>query len=270
MCDDVSTRLISSSSTTCFSQASAFWLTAVRTINKAKEVHSKYLSYAVRLGYLEYNSARGIPAFKRPDEIPDKAPNFWEVSTFRYFISCVDDPYWSDVFTFLFQTGVRFDEFAALQWSDVDLGTGKAHICKTVTNKASSRTWKPTSPKTRNSVRTIDLQDSLLEMLRRRYSAASKKDGFSSSYFVFGNVAPVSRNRVAEHLDRYIKKAGVPRITPHGFRHSHASFPIRSGKIDDQLIVDRLGHTVEEMRHTYAQIYEEARGDLKAVLNELF
>ena len=63
---------------------------------------------------------------------------------------------------------------------------------------------------------------------------------------------------------------GVPQITPHRFRHSHASFLIRSDKIDDQLIADRLGHTVEEMHHTYAHIYEEARGDLKSILNELF
>lgn len=243
---------------------------AVRTINKAKEVLSKYLTYAVRLGFLEYNPARSIAAFKRAEEIPKDNLKFWEISTFQYFISTVDDPYWSDVFTFLFQTGVREGELFALQWSDIDLGSGRCHICKTITNKTKDHTWKMTSPKTRNSIRYIDLQDSLLALLRRRYASECKKDGFDSSYFVFGDKAPLSRNCLATHLDKYIKNAGVPRITPHGFRHSHASYLIRSGKIDDQLIADRLGHTVEEMRHTYAHIYEESRGDLKKVLNDLF
>ena len=243
---------------------------SVAMINKAKEVLSRYLSYGVQLGYLEYNPARSVPAFKRPEEIMNKAPNFWEVSTFKYFISCVDDQYWSDVFTFLFQTGVRFGEFAALQWSDIDLGSGRAHICKSVTGKTAAHGVKLTTPKTKNSIRYIDLQDSLVEMLRRKYEVESKKDGFSSSYFVFGDISPVSGSCLSSNLDKYIKKAGVPRITPHGFRHSHASFLIRSGKIDDQLIADRLGHTVTELRRTYAHIYEESRGNLKSVLNEIF
>ena len=143
-------------------------LYSVRSINKMKEVLSKYLAYAVRLGYLEYNPAHSIPAFKRPEEIPKDNMKCGEISTFQYFISTVDDIFWRDVFTFLFQTGVREGELFGLQWKDIDLGSGKCHICKTVTNKTASHSWKLTSPKTRNSIRYIDLQDSLLEVLRRR------------------------------------------------------------------------------------------------------
>lgn len=244
---------------------------SVATINKVKEVLSKYLTYAVRLGYIEYNPCRSVGRFKRADDYKlQQAPNFWEVSTFKYFLTFVDDPYWHDVFVFLFETGVREGEMFALQWSDVDLGSGTLRISKSITYKTRSASWRMTSPKTKNSIRRIDLQDSLLVLLRRRYAEESVKDGFSSDFFVFGGVAPLRRSRLAANLDLYIKKAGVPRITPHGFRHSHASYLIKSGKIDDQLIADRLGHTVEEMRKTYAHIYEEARGDLKAVLNEIF
>lgn len=243
---------------------------SVATINKTKEVLSKYLSYAMRLGFIDYNPCMAVGRFKRPSDYNTKAPNFWEVKTFKYFLSFVGDPFWVDVFTFLFETGVREGEFFALQWSDVDLGAGTLSIKKTLTYKTLDRGWALTSPKTKNSIRRIDLQDSLLELLRRRYAASSCVDGFSSDFFVFGDVAPMSRQKLATTLDRYIRLAGVPRITPHGFRHSHASYLIRSGKIDDQLIADRLGHTVEEMRKTYAHIYEESRHDLKSILNEIF
>lgn len=243
---------------------------AAETVNKARSVVSKYLVYAVRLGYIDSNPCRDIPRVKRPTDVAKKAPNFWEVDTFQYFISCVDDLYWRDVFTFLFGTGLREGEMFALQWSDVNLGTGKLSVSKTCTVKNLSHKWKLTTPKTRNSIRVIDLQDALLEILRRRYSEAMKLDGFSMDYFIFGDAQPLSKTRLATHLDAYIKKAGVPRITPHGFRHSHASYLIKSGKIDDQLIADRLGHTVTEMRKTYAHIYEESRRDLKDVLNDLF
>lgn len=243
---------------------------AVATINKVKEVLSKYLAYAVRLGFLEYNACHAIPRFKRPAELHASRENFWEVSTFQYFMSYVDDVNWRDVFSFLFGTGLRAGEFSALQWQDVDLGSGLVRVNKTLTYKTLDHGWKITAPKTRRSVRRIDLQDSLVAMLRERYARESKKEGFDPSFFVFGDVVPLSRQKLAKALKYYIQESGVPAITPHGFRHSHASYLIKSGLIDDQLIADRLGHTVEEMRKTYAHIYEESRGDLKSVLNQIF
>ena len=248
-------------------------LFAVATINKTKEVLSKYLAYAVQLGFLEYNPCHAVPRFKRPEDIPkslDKMENFWEISTFQYFLSCVDDQNWQDIFSFLFGTGLRIGEFQALQWKDVNLGDGEIRITKSLTSKTSGYGWKITSPKTKNSVRKIDLQSSLVNMLRARYTRESKKDGFSKDFFVFRDARPISRQNVANHLEEYIKKSGAPRITPHGFRHSHASYLIRSRQIDDQLIADRLGHTVEELHRTYAHIYDESRGDLKSVLDKLF
>lgn len=248
-------------------------LFAVATVNKTKDVLSKYLAYAVQLGFLEYNPCHAVPRFKRPEDIPkslDKMENFWEISTFQYFLSCVDDQNWHDIFSFLFGTGLRIGEFQALQWKDVNLGDGEIRITKSLTSKTRGYGWKITSPKTKNSVRKIDLQRSLVDMLRARYARESKKDGFSKDFFVFWDAKPISRQTVANKLEDYIEKSGVPRITPHGFRHSHASYLIRSRQIDDQLIADRLGHTVEELHRTYAHIYDESRGDLKSVLDKLF
>lgn len=241
-----------------------------RMINKVMETLSRYFAYAVRLGYMEYNPCHSLPAIKGSrGPNAKKRPVFWEQSTFNYFLSCVDDPYWYDVFLFLFGTGCREDELFALQWADIDLGSGKAHISKTITSKTTTGKWAITSPKTERSDRYIDLQDALLVRLRARFSAEKKKDGFSSSWFVFGHLAPLSRTQLARFLDKYIELSGVPRITPHGFRHSHATLLIRSG-IDDQLIADRLGHTPAELRKTYAHIYADSRKEMIQKLNEIF
>ena len=243
---------------------------APATINKVMEALSRYFSYAVRLGYMEYNPCHSLPAIKGSrGPNAKKRPVFWEQSTFNYFLSCVDDPYWYDVFLFLFGTGCREGEMFALQWADIDLGSGKVHISKTITSKTTTGKWALTSPKTERSDRYIDLQEALLVRLRARFSAEKKKDGFSSSWFVFGHLAPLSRTQLARFLDKYIELAGVPRITPHGFRHSHATLLIRSG-IDDQLIADRLGHTPAELRKTYAHIYADSRKEMIQKLNEIF
>ena len=241
-----------------------------RTINKVMETLSRYFTYAVRLGYMEYNPCHSLPAVKGSrGPASSSRPVFWEQSTFNYFLSCVDDPYWYDVFLFLFGTGCREGEMFALQWSDVDLGSGKIHISKTITSKTTTGRWAMTSPKTERSDRYIDLQESLLVRLRARFSAEKKKDGFSSSWFVFGHMAPLSRSQLARFLDKYIEASGVPRITPHGFRHSHATLLIRAG-IDDQLIAERLGHTPAELRKTYAHIYADSRKEMIQKLNEIF
>ena len=88
-------------------------------------------------------------------------------------------------------------------------------------------------------------------------------------YFVFGDIRPMSRTDLARKLEMYINISGVKRITPHGFRHSHASFLIMNG-IDDSLIAERLGHTVAELRKTYAHIYTEKQEKMTAKLDAIF
>ena len=55
---------------------------SVATINKTKEVLSKYLSYAMRLGFIDYNPCMAVGRFKRPSDYNTKTPNFWEVLSF--------------------------------------------------------------------------------------------------------------------------------------------------------------------------------------------
>ena len=65
------------------------------------------------------------------------------------------------------------------------------------------------------------------------------------------------------------QRAISKRITPHGFRHSAATFLIQN-RVDDTLIAERLGHTVNELRKTYAHVYKSMRNDMKNKLNELY
>lgn len=243
-------------------------LYSASTINHTKNVLSKYLRYAVLLGYIEYNPCHNVPSFKRVGEVKEEKIVFWELETFNYFIECVDNDYWKLVFMFLFWTGVREGEMFALQWKDLDLGKGTAKIYKTVTSKTSLGHYNITSPKNEHSNRIIDLQDVILIPLRVRFKEENKKDGFTVEWFVFGGTSPLSRSNLARFLDYYINKAGVPRITPHGFRHSHASLLI-SRHFDDQMIADRLGHTIAILHKIYAHIYNESRNDMKRKLNEI-
>lgn len=94
---------------------------SVSSINHAKNVISKYLSYAVRLGYIPYNPCHSIPAYQNKEEfLKEPQLKFWEVSEFKIFIAAVDNQRWHDIFMFLFFTGLREAEMFALQWKDID------------------------------------------------------------------------------------------------------------------------------------------------------
>lgn len=95
---------------------------AERTIKNAKMVLSRYLNFAINLGYIENNPCRNVKKYQDPykDANPFKFDeNFWEVGEYKKFIEIVDKPYWHDVFEFLYKTGVREGEMFALTWNNV-------------------------------------------------------------------------------------------------------------------------------------------------------
>lgn len=240
------------------------------TLNHAKNVLSKYLSYAERMQLINYNPCSKVTKFSNPNEIKkDDSLKFWEVDEFNTFMEYVDDPYWIDVFTFMFQTGLRQGEMFALQWNDIDFKKQKISVTKTVTYKTKQSGYAITPPKTSNSIRKVDMTEDVYNILKERFASQKKKDGFTMKYFVFGDIKPLSRRKLSDNLDKYISLANVSRITPHGFRHSHASVLIHAG-IDDSLIANRLGHTVSELRKTYVHIYDDMKEDMKSKLKLIF
>jgi len=242
------------------------------TINHAKSTLSKYLSYAVKLDLIQYNPCSKVSNYSNPDEVIKKKyeeKNFWELEEFKKFISTVDNEYWNLVFTFLFETGLREGEMFALTWDDVDFKKGTVTISKSITSKTFQNTFMVTTPKNTNGFRTIDISSTLLNRILKRFEEQKKMDGFSFEYYVFGDKRPLSRSHMARNLDAYIENSNVKRITPHGFRHSHATFLIKN-KVDDTLIAERLGHTVNELRKTYAHVYSSMRNEMKSKLDELY
>ena len=71
------------------------------------------------------------------------------------------------LFMFLSRTGLRIGECLALQWEDIDFNTKSLHITKTLlsTTRTDSIIFGP--PKNKNSVRTITIDISTLNLLKK-------------------------------------------------------------------------------------------------------
>lgn len=229
---------------------------------------SGLFTYAVDHNWLQKNPCHKVKPPKDPNKVIKKQSceeNFWEIEEYNQFINTVEDEYKRDLYEFMFLTGLRIGEFCALQWKDVDLINNRLTISKSL----SAITSKITSPKTTRSNRTIQLPSKIVEKLKQRYIIVSQLDGFNEDYYLYKDENYISIATFRRWFNEDVKKSGVKRITVHGLRHSHASYLLSNPTISELLIADRLGHSVEMLRNTYAHIYEKSRKNLIDFIDEL-
>ena len=83
------------------------------------------------------------------------------------------------------------------------------------------------------------------------------------------HVQVVSRLTIDKRNRSFANSAGLPRVTIHDFRHSHASLLANSG-INIQEVARRLGHSNVEMTwNTYSHLYPKEEERALSVLNKI-
>lgn len=204
---------------------------------------------------------------KRSNKVNEAEWNFWTYEEFTKFIEIVDDDYDKLTYNFLYFTGLRFSEMAGLCWKNVNLEKKTIKIIDNLT-RAETGGCEITDPKTNNSIRIVDLDDNLVNLLKKHYEKEKQIYQFNNSMFVFGNVKYLPATTFKRKLDNYIKKLNIKRITPHGFRHSHVSLLINLG-CDSREVAERVGDTVQMVEKTYYHMFPEKKSNAVNILNNL-
>ena len=176
----------------------------------------------------------------------------------KKIINVVNDNTYYVLFYFLFFTGVRKGELFALTWNDFDFENKTISITKTLSAKVGTGTYQITTPKTDNTIRLIDLDDKLYELLKKHYESESKLYNFNNSMFIFGNIKPISSTTLDRKLNYYISLANVKKISVHGFRHSHITM-LLSNNVPLRAVADRVGDTIEVIEKTYYHVLPKTR-----------
>jgi integrase len=146
------------------------------------------------------------------------------------------------------KTGLRFSEALALTTNDFDFDQQKIKITKTWNYKDVTGGFGET--KNHSSKRTIQIDTQLNEQYRDLIKNLPK----DKPIFVHGRVF---NSTVNSHLRLLCKKSGVPIISLHGLRHTHASLLIFAG-VSIASIAKRLGHSsVNTTQETYLHIIQE-------------
>jgi len=154
-------------------------------------------------------------------------------------VAAADTGFWHALILFVADTGVRFNEAAALHWEDVDLASiaPSANICR----GAAMGVIGPTKTgRSRVVPLTARVQEALRALPKRNQLVFPRRDG-----------EPMRTEHSIDGLYRACDRAGVPRVGWHALRHTIATLLSQRG-VPLGNVQKLLGHSTITMTSRYA------------------
>ena len=246
---------------------------SLNTLSVLRGILTGSLQYAVRQNMLKNNPAREIriPTERSTESLQLRsAPHrYLPPDVIEKIFERFPEKHPSHIPLMLgYRCGLRLGEAFAITWDCVDLEKGQIYINKQVQWNPAEQWWFFTNPKF-NSFRTIDLDNSLLELLRRERKRQDKDRAYyEDMYTVYyendvrglvtspdqaSSVTPIElmlvrqdgsyiQARTMQHASSVIHyELGVKDFTFHSLRHTHATMLAEAG-MPQKYTQQRLGH----------------------------
>lgn len=221
--------------------------------DKIHALNKRILQYGVTMQAIPSNPARDVVLPRNTQKAKRQKVKHFDNPELKKFLVYLDNLdsnryryyYEATLYKFLLATGCRINEALSLSWSDIDLDNAVVHITKTL-----NRELEINSPKSKASYRDIDIDLATIDMLKQ-YKLRQTKEAWkigqreSVVFSDFIHEYP-SSSKLKRRLLTHFKRAGVPNIGFHGFRHTHASLLLNSG-IPYKELQHRLGHSTLSM-----------------------
>lgn len=209
------------------------------------------LNYAVKMHYLKYNPLDKINMREfKINKRKVKHSVFSDIEN-ELFINELNSIYTAKVLTisnyyypyflFLYWTGLRGREAAALMWEDIDFVNNTAYIGKTISQAISGHTVK-NSTKTGGD-RIIYLHENAVKVLN--FLLENKKD-FSSDTYLFVQFKDkqkyITHDCIRLRFKELCNAVGIKPVTPHFLRHNFISMLMNKG-VPVTVVRELAGHT---------------------------
>ncbi len=216
---------------------------------------------AVDEGLIDRDPTRkAIVKGKAPREKKQRYLNQFELHKLLSNLDLASKLNWDWMILLIAKTGLRFSEALAVTPKDFDFTHQSLSVDKTWDYKEGTG-FLPT--KNRSSVRKVAIDWQLIV----QFSELVKGLPEDQPIFVCGRVYNSTVNSV---LARRCFQAGVPTITVHGLRHTHASLLLFAG-VSIASVARRLGHSsMNTTQKTYLHIIQELENkDVDLVMRSL-
>jgi integrase len=214
---------------------------APNTVRLARAPLSASMKLAIELGVIAVNPLMA----SRPPRAQRSIPRHWTLEQAREFLGFMEDDRTYPIWAFLLGSGLRVGELVWLRWGNVDLERRRVHVVEFVS--ALGYDLVASSGKSRDAVRSIELDAGLVRILRAQRKKQAEEQLASPTYVesdhVFtrptgGRYHPANLSKLPR---RMTSEVGLPRLTAHGLRHTSATLMLAKG-VPPKVASERLGH----------------------------
>lgn len=250
---------------------------SARSVRYTHAVLSSALKQAVKWLMLAQNPAASVelPRATRKEMkalTPDEAGRF---------LKAAREDRLSTLFSLALTTGMRPEEYLALQWKDVDLEKRTVTVQRALIWNRKGGGWTFTAPKTARSRRSIPIPESVVRALvshKRQQAETRLKAGavYQNHDLVFATSegTPIMpRNLLSRHFKPTLKRAKLPAtIRLYDLRHTCATLLLAANE-HPKIVSERLGHasitlTLDTYSHVLPSMQQSATEKLENILFE--
>lgn len=210
--------------------------TSLGLLRKLIVTFNQVMAYAVRHSIITSNPVRDAERPRRKiDDTINGNVAVLDPEQIRALLDTVKSQKYRTLFLTAVMTGARQGEILGLKWQDVDFEKKQIHIRRTFNH------GQYFTPKTKGSIRSIDLAPSMiLELIKWKLASGGHED---MNVFTGESGAPIiEQNLVKRYFKPALKKAELPDIRFHDLRHTYASLLIEQGE-NIKYIQSQLGHS---------------------------
>lgn len=220
---------------------------APRTVKHAHRLLSQMLKRAVG----DKKLASNVCALRKPPTVKRAKIEVLEPDQIPLLLEGLGDHWLAPITSLALATGMRRGELLALEWASVDLDGGIVTVERSI-EETRAAGLKIKATKTEAGVRKITIPPATVTMLRAhraeqlRLRLALGQGGQPVLVFATIEGEMMSPDDVSRAWRRILAARGLPKVTFHALRHTHASILLASG-LPVLTVSKRLGHSKASM-----------------------
>ena len=244
-----------------------------KTVRNYYSTLCQVMKYAIDMGVIDDTPCKNI---RLPKRTPQEVTYFYinDVKQLLKELDLLDDLTLKTAILVLLFGGLRKGEVLGLNWEDVDFETNQIHVQRTRMIAPKAGVYEDT-PKTASSVRYVTLPKEVMNTLKS-LQIQQKKDQLALGYIGSDAVLqgalgkPLYPQVLQRKFTKFIERTGLPRITLHGLRHTHASM-LAHMNTDKMQISERLGHSeLSTTLNIYTHLFEDADREIAENLQSAY
>ncbi len=246
---------------------------SAKTVRHIHNVLSPALKQAVKWKMISQNPCELV---ELPKIVKREMQCFTAEETAIFLDSAKTDRYYV-AFVLAIETGMRPEEYLALQWKDIDFENSRLAVLRAlVLRKGGGFTF--TEPKTAQSRRSIPLSHSAISALKsHRRSQLEARLMIGDAYEDHGLLFPseigtptLYGNLDRRHFKKIISEGSLPKIRLYDLRHTMATLLLSKG-VNPKIVSERLGHssialTLDTYSHVLPTMQKDATEHMEKMM----